>query len=261
MEDTLRKEGVDFGDLSVASEVRMPGESKPQKIRVLLADDESTMRDELVHELEDQPDIDLVAVVEDGNEVPNKVGRLEPDVVLIDLAIHGGGLRTMEILAERYPHIRVVVLAIHEDISLLRSVLAINAMGYVVYRSAYRELLSVIRKMFSGRGYIEVQTGGLRVDPGFDPHSPKGRQLQVKLDMLSKREQEVLRAVAYGYTNREIAEHLGISVKSVETYRYRLAEKLEFKSRVDLVRFALEVGLLRIDKEGFARGGGGGPEA
>lgn len=224
-----------------------------QKIRVLLADNESALRDELVETLERNPDIEVVGVVEDGMEVPNLVGRQEPDVVLLDLSINGGGLRTMEHLADRYPHVRVIVLAVHDDISLLRSVLAINAMGYVVHRSAYAELVSVIRKMFSGRGYIEVPTGGLRVDPGFDPHSPKGRKLQQKLDMLSKREQEVLRAVAYGYTNREIAEHLGISVKSVETYRYRLAEKLEFKSRVDLVRFALEVGLLRTDKEGFAR--------
>jgi len=224
-----------------------------QKIRILVADEPTALRDELLRVIESQPDIELVGQTESGAEVANLVGRLEPDVVLLDLAVPGGGLRAMEELTDRYPNIRVVVLAVHEDISLLRSVLAINQMGYVVHRSAHAELLSVIRKMHSGRGYIEVPTGGLRVDPGFDPHSPKGRELQAKLDLLSKREREVLRAVAYGYTNREIAERLDISVKSVETYRYRLAEKLDFKSRVDLVRFALECGLLRTDKEGFTR--------
>ncbi len=225
-----------------------------RKIRVLLADEPNALRDELLAVLEAQSDIEVVSQVEHGPEVSNLVGRLEPDVVLLDLAISGGGLRALEELGERYPHVRVIVLAVHEDISLLRSVLAINQMGYVVHRQAHAEILSVIRKMHGGRGYIEVPTGGLRVDPGFDPYSPKGRELQAKLDLLSKREREVLRAVAYGYTNREIAERLGISVKSVETYRYRLAEKLHFKSRVDLVRFALECGLLRTDKEGFAQG-------
>ncbi len=224
-----------------------------RKIRVLLADEPNALRDELLKVLEAQADIEIVGQVENGPEVSNLVGRLEPDVVLLDLAIAGGGLRALEQLGERYPHVRVIVLAVHEDISLLRSVLAINQMGYVVHRLAHAEILSVIRKMHGGRGYIEVPTGGLRVDPGYDPFSPKGRELQAKLDVLSKREREVLRAVAYGYTNREIAERLGISVKSVETYRYRLAEKLHFKSRVDLVRFALECGLLRTDKEGFAR--------
>ena len=224
-----------------------------RKIRVLVADEPGALRDELLKVLESQPDVDVVEKTEDGLEVANLVGRLEPDVVLLNLAISGGGLRAMEQLGERYPHIRVIVLAVHEDISLLRSVLAINQMGYVVHRAAHAELLSVIRKMHSGRGYIEVPTGGLRVDPGFDPYSPKGRQLKEKLDLLSKREREVLRAVAYGYTNREIAERLEISVKSVETYRYRLADKLKFRSRVDLVRFALECGLLRTDREGFTR--------
>lgn len=223
------------------------------KIRILIADEPNTMRDELLRFLNTQPDMEIVGETESGLEVRNLVGRLEPDVVLLDLAIPGGGLRAMEDLTETYPHIRVVVLALHDDISLLRSVLAINHMGYVVHRLAHAELLNVIRKMHKGRGYIEVPTGGLRVDPGFDPHSPKGRELQARLNLLSKREREVLRAVAYGFTNREIAEHLEISVKSVETYRYRLAEKLSFKNRVDLVRFALECGLLRTDKEGFAR--------
>ncbi len=224
-----------------------------RNIRVLLADEPNALRDELLKVLQEQTDVEIVGQVENGPEIANLVGRLEPDVVLLDLAIAGGGLRALEMLGERYPHVRVIVLAVHEDISLLRSVLAINQMGYVVHRLAHAEILSVIRKMHGGRGYIEVPTGGLRVDPGFDPHSPKGRELQAKLDVLSKREREVLRAVAYGFTNREIAERLGISVKSIETYRYRLAEKLSFKSRVDLVRFALECGLLRTDKEGFAR--------
>ena len=226
-----------------------------QKIKVLVADDQSSMREDLLQALESDGEIEIVGTVEDGMDVVDQVGRLEPDLVLLDLSIPGGGLRVMEQLADRYPNLRVIVLAVHEDISLLRSVLAINHMGYVVHRSAHAELLSVIRKMQSGRGYIEVPTGGLRVDPGFDPFSPKGRELKAKLDLLSKREREVLRAVAYGFTNREIAERLGISVKSVETYRYRLADKLEFKSRVDLVRFALECGLLRTDREGFAHGG------
>jgi two-component system response regulator NreC len=163
----------------------------------------------------------------------------------------GVGLRTLEKLSTIQPPIRAVVLALHEDISLLRSALATRALGYVVHRGSKIELLSVIRKIYRGRGYVEVPTGGLPLDPGVAPDSAKRRELDGQLELLSKREKEVLRAVAYGYTNREIAEHLGISVKSVETYRYRLSDKLEFGSRAELVRFALDLGLLRPESEGL----------
>lgn len=228
-------------------------------IRVLIADDHE---DRSIHRLLDsQSDMEVVGEVADGSQVLDWVARRAPDILLLDLSLSGAGLRALEQLAETRPHTRAIVLALNEDISLLRTVLAMGSLGYVVYRGAKPELLSVIRKIYRGRGYADVPTGGLPYDSGLDPESPKRKDMLEKLDLLSKREREVLKAVAYGYTNREIAEWLGISVKSVETYRFRVSEKLNFNSRADLVRFSLEAGLLTVQGDGLPAGLGPPPPA
>ncbi|MCG8458833.1 MAG: response regulator transcription factor, partial [Holophagales bacterium] len=212
-----------------------------RKIRVMIADDHE---DRSVSQLfAAQEDMEILAEVTDGEQMVADACRLSPDIVVMDLSLAGAGLRALEQLSDARPDIRVVVLAVHDDISLLRTVLAVGSLGYVVNRASKSELVSVVRKIAQGRGYVDVPTGGLPVDPRLQPQVPRSKEIQEKLDMLSKRESEVLKAVAYGFTNREIAERLGISVKSIETYRYRVAEKLNFNSRADLVRFALEAGL------------------
>lgn len=192
----------------------------------------------------------VVGEVSDGEAVVARTLDLRPAVVLLDLAMSGCGLRALQQLAEIQPAVRVIVLAMDEsNIGLLRSVLAHGALGYVVAVGRDAELVSVIRKVTAGHSYIDVPTGGLTFDHrvGLPP------LLRSSLDSLSPREREVLEAVAYGYTNREIAEWLGVGVKSVETYRYRLADKLGFKSRADLVRFALSVGLLDAGGDPLSR--------
>ncbi|MCP4654858.1 MAG: response regulator transcription factor [bacterium] len=232
-----------------------------RKIRVLIADDRVCLRGELLRVIAAHPDLEVVGEVEEGTEVVTRTAELAPDVVLLDLAMPGVGLPALERLAGRCPGTRTVVLAMHENISLLRSVLAEGSLGYVVPRSSSAELPSVIRQVMDRPGDPGVPAGPLRTASGLDGRSAKDRELCAQHESLSHREQEVLRAVAYGYTNREIAEHLGISIKSVETYRYRLAEKLGFRSRVDLVRFALGTGLLRIGGEGLQVPSRSGPPA
>ncbi len=185
----------------------------------------------------------VVAEVEDGAEVVATVEVLQPDVVVLDPTMGGAGLRALEQIAEKSAATRSVVLALDDsNLKLLRSVLAFGGLGYVVHALAHAELIAVIRKVVAGRSYIEVPTGGLPLEQG------SGVALEEELAKLSRRESQVLEAVAYGYTNREVADWLGISVKSVETYRFRLSEKLSFSSRADLVRFALEAGLLGIGR-------------
>lgn len=220
-----------------------------RKTRILVADDHP---DRSVQRLiEAQEDLELIAEVTDGTQLVPEACRLSPDLVILDLSLDGGGLRALEQLAEARPDIRTVVLAVHDDITLLRTVLAMGSLGYVVNRSSMSELIGVVRKIAQGRGYVDVPTGGLSVDPRLQPQVPRAKEIEEKISLLSKRENEVLKAVAYGFTNREIAERLGISVKSIETYRYRVAEKLNFNSRADLVRFALEAGLLQMGGEGL----------
>lgn len=222
-----------------------------RRIRVMIADEHQDLDGGVGKLIRVQDDMEVVVEVTDGGEILSMALETVPDVLLLDLAMTGGGLRVLEQLASSQPQTRAIVLAMHEDISLLRTVLATGSLGYVVHRSSRIELLSVIRKVYQGRGYVEVPTGGLQLDPALDPESEERQKLRDQMEVLSKREREVLRAVAYGYTNREIAERLGISVKSIETYRYRVAEKLGFRSRAELVRFALEVGLLQTGAEGL----------
>lgn len=224
-----------------------------RRIRVMIADEHEDLDGGVGKLIRAQDDMEVVAEIAEGSQILPKALELVPDVLLLDLAMTGGGLRVLEQLATTQPQTRTIVLAMHEDISLLRSVLATGSLGYVVHRSSRIELLSVIRKIYQGRGYVEVPTGGLQLDPALDPESDERQHLRSQMEVLSRREREVLRAVAYGYTNREIAERLGISVKSIETYRYRVAEKLGFRSRAELVRFALEVGLLQTGGEGLPK--------
>lgn len=224
-----------------------------RKIRVMIADDHE---DKTISTLiAAQEDMEVMGEVTDGEQMVADACRLSPDIVVMDLSLAGAGLRALEQLSDARPDIRVVVMAVHEDISLLRTVLAVGSLGYVVNRTSKAEIVAVVRKIAQGRGYVDVPTGGLPMDPRLQPQVPRSKEIQEKLDMLSKRESEVLKAVAYGFTNREIAERLGISVKSIETYRYRVAEKLNFNSRADLVRFALEAGLLQMGGQGLPNPG------
>jgi len=223
--------------------------SDAQPIRVLLAHDNPSLRADLRRLIDRQGDMQLVDELADGDGLVERAGALAPDVVLVDLTMPGCGLRALERLARSTPAPRVVVLVLDDaNLRPLRSVLAFGGLGYVVHALAHAELVSVIRKVKAGRSYVEVPTGGLPPDA----LALAGERAE-QLATLSKREREVLEAVAYGYTNREVAEWLGVSVKSIETYRYRVAEKLGFKSRADLVRFALATGLLDVGRDPLAR--------
>ncbi len=222
-----------------------------KKIRVLVAERQPATREQIQKLIAEQVEMEVVNVATSMDEIFSQTEQDPPDVLLLDLSMPGSGLRALEQLAELRPGMRVIVLATHVETTLLRSVLAFGSLGYVVHKDNHRELLSSIKKICSGRSYIDVPTGGLQLPPGLDPRSPRFEEVRGKLALLSKRESEVLEAVAFGYTNREIAARIGVSVKSVETYRYRLAEKLQFKSRADLVRFSLEAGLLQVGKEVF----------
>lgn len=217
----------------------------PRVVRVLVAHDHAGLRKEIVELICAQHDMDVIAQVETGADVVVSVESLSPDVVVLDPTMAGVGLRALEQIAERRPNTKSVILALDDsNLKLLRSVLAFAGLGYVVHALAHAELLSVIRKVVAGRSYVEVPTGGLPMVHD----QAAAASLEVQMDKLSRRERQVLEAVAYGYTNREVADWLGISVKSVETYRFRLSDKLAFGSRADLVRFALEAGLLDVGR-------------
>ena len=213
------------------------------KIRILLADDHAVLRTGLRLLLSAQPDIEVVGEAADGGEAMAKARALRPDVVLMDLTMPGvGGLEATGRIKDESPGTKVLVLTMHDDPSYLRQLLKAGASGYVVKKSADVDLLLAIRAAHRGEVFLDSSLAGGFVDEVIRPAGP--RRPRDAYETLSDREREVLKWVARGHTNQEIAEKLFLSVKTIETYRARLVEKLGLRGRAALVRFAMERGLL-----------------
>jgi DNA-binding NarL/FixJ family response regulator len=212
------------------------------RIRILLADDHVVLRTGLRMLISSQRDLEVVGEASDGDEAVRKAAAVRPDVALVDISMPGsGGIKAIERIRQAVPTTRVLVLTMHDVPAYLRASLAAGASGYVVKRSADSDLLAAIRDVHRGRTVLDpslaarVAYGGLRRRGSADSPTPTA--------LLSQREREVLELVAQGFTNQQIADHLGLSVKTVETYRARLVEKLGLQSRAELVRYALDSGL------------------
>jgi two-component system, NarL family, response regulator NreC len=221
------------------------------QIRVLIADDHSVLRSGLRLLLGAQSDIDVVGEAADGVEVLQKARELRPHVVLLDLSMPGphSGDVIRDILRAS-PKTRVLILTMHDDAAYLRSALSAGASGYLVKKAADSELMSAIRAVHAGRTFVDLtRTTGLA--PLMLPGKVAGQREQPK--KLSRREREVLRLLAQGHSNQQIADKISLSVKTVETYRTRLSEKLGLKGRAELYRFAAESGIL--DTESVASRG------
>jgi len=216
-----------------------------ERIRVLIADDHAVLRAGLKMLLGAQPDMEVVGEAADGEETVEQARRLTPDVVLLDITMPGmERFQALRALREAMPQCRVLILTMHDDEAYLKRTLREGASGYVVKKAADVELLTAIRAVHRGELYIHssmtrpILEEALKKEEGGPPSS---------LEILSPREREVLRLVALGYTDSQIAEKLYISVKTVETYKARLKEKLGLWSRAALVRYALQAGLLTSD--------------
>ncbi len=206
-----------------------------RKIRVLLVDDHAVVRHGVRCLLEDEDDMEVVAEASDGEQAIKLAASTFPDVALVDLSMPGiGGIRTIEGIIEKAPKTRALVLTMHDDQSYVRSALAAGACGYIAKKVAHTEVVTAVRAIHRGRSHISVS-----VPPsGFQEESPRKRPVK-----LSAREREVLGSAARGFTNQETADRMSIGVKTVETYRARIMEKLGSKKRTDLIRYALDHGL------------------
>jgi DNA-binding NarL/FixJ family response regulator len=211
------------------------------RIRILLADDHAVLRTGLRMLIGSQRDLEVVAEASDGDEAVRKAAALRPDVALVDITMPGsGGIKAIERIRQAAPDTRVLVLTMHDVPAYLRAALAAGATGYVVKRAADSDLLAAIRGVHRGRTVLDPALSVRVVQGGLRLRAPAG---PTPAALLSQREREVLELVAQGYTNQQIADHLGLSVKTIETYRARLVEKLGLQSRAELVRYALDSGL------------------
>jgi len=210
----------------------------------MVADDHAILRSGLKLLINAQADMEVVSEAPDGEQAIRAARETSPDVALMDLTMpRTGGMRALQEIVRDCPKTRVLVLTMHDDPAYLRSVLSAGASGYVLKRSVDAELLTAIRA---------VHRGGTFVDPGLanilvqDVLAKRGGKARAKrpVSILSEREQQVLKLVARGYSSQQIAKQILVGVKSVETYRSRLAEKLGLRTRSDVIRFAVRMGLL-----------------
>jgi DNA-binding NarL/FixJ family response regulator len=210
-------------------------------IRVLIADDHPVVRDGLKSLIGREDDMEVVGEAADGESACREAAELQPDVVIMDISMPlVSGAQATERLQQSAPHVKVLVLTIHDDKGHLRQLMAAGARGYVLKGSSNNELLRAVRAIAEGGMHIDSTLGSM-VLSGFvrklerSPH---------EVD-LSRRETEVVRLVARGFTNKEITEQLGVSIKTVETYKARSMEKLGIKTRADIVRYAAQQGWLQ----------------
>ena len=208
--------------------------------RVLLADDHAVLRSGLRLLIETQSDFKIVGEASNGLAALALAQELCPDLVLLDLSMPGlGGLDALQTLKNLVPETKTLILTMHEDPQYFRQALSDGASGYIIKKAADSELLSAMRAIMHGGVYVHPSLTHYLLDDT----ATSSEQFDL-WDKLSGREQQVLRLVALGHTSTEIAEELGLSSKTIDTYRSRGMEKLELKTRAALVRFALMRGLL-----------------
>ncbi len=210
-------------------------------LQILIADDHTVIREGLKVLLDAHADLRVIGEAARGEEACRLAVELRPDVIIMDVSMPGlGGAGATKRLKELCPEVKVLALSAFEDEVYVRQLLAAGASGYVLKRTAAGEIARAIRV---------VAEGGLYLDPfvaGKVASSPaKGQSSAGGAEALSDREREVLRFIARGFTNKEVANLLGVSIKTVETYKTRLNRKLNLHSRADAVRYALAQGWLQ----------------
>ena len=209
--------------------------------RILIADDHGVLRGGLRNLLSPESDLDVVGEAEDGAQAVQLARQLRPDLILMDISMPNlGGIEALKQLGEVLPDTKVLMLTVHEDESLLRKAIQAGASGYVVKRAADSELINAIRTVIKGDIYIHpAMTRALL--KGF---APARVTKNLSAHTLTQRELEVLRLIARGYTNVQIAERLSISARTVEGHRANLMSKLDLHSRMELVEYAEQHGFL-----------------
>ncbi|MEZ4590851.1 MAG: response regulator transcription factor [Chloroflexota bacterium] len=211
--------------------------------RILIADDHGILRAGLRALLNDDPQLQVVAEAADGEEAIDLVAQHQPDIVLLDMNMPGlNGVEATRVLLSQHPTLKVLILTVHEDFGLVREALQAGASGYIIKRAVESEPINAIKAVARGEIYVHpAMTRALLETP------TEHTAVSPNTDQLTNREVDVLRLLVQGYTNKQIGEKLNISIRTVETHRSNITSKLGINSRVELLRFANQNGLVSFD--------------
>jgi len=215
-----------------------------KKIRILLADNHTILRNGIRALLEQEPDLEVVAEAEDGRAAVSLACQFKPDVAIIDIAMPLlNGLEATRQIKKILPGVRVLVLSMHDNEEYIRQVLEAGAMGYILKDAAARELISAIRSVYQGEAVLSPAITRLVIE---DYLRWGGIRPAEKDEILSPREREVLQLIAEGYTNKQIAGILTLSIKTVQAHRLNLMGKLNLHDRGELIKYAIQKKIIEI---------------
>jgi two-component system response regulator NreC len=210
--------------------------------RILIADDHSIVRAGLRALLKSEPSLDLVGEASGGYEAIELVERIKPDVLVLDLSMPDlDGIAVTRKIKPAFPDLRILILTLHVDQALLKEAIKAGASGYILKRAAEAELISAIRMIVRGDLYVDPALMRSLLE---EPAHTAAAAPSAAIESLTPRETEILKLLVEGYTNRQIGERLGISVRTVDGHRANLSEKLGLRNRVEYVRYAREHGLI-----------------
>jgi two-component system, NarL family, response regulator NreC len=211
-------------------------------IRILIADDHGIMRAGLRVLLNAEADMEIIGEASNSADALSMAEALHPDIALLDLSMPGaGGIEVTRRLCATCPTMRTLILTVHEDQAMLREALNAGAAGYIIKRAIEAELIMAIRAIYGGDRYVHPYMTAALLQTGSRPYAGRTEPRET----LTPREIDILQHIALGYTNRQTADALHISVRTVETHRAHLMSKLQLEGRAALVRYAREHGLLK----------------
>ena len=226
-------------------------------IRVLVVDDHGVLRAGLRALLAIESDMEVVGDAADAGTAFDMAMQTAPEVVLMDISLPGGGIEVTRSIVQARPETKVLILTVHEDTGLLKAAIDAGAAGYIIKQAVSSELINAIRAVARGDLYVHpaltralLSNGGLLRPADTAIEEAPGAATAPDAETLSPREEDVLRLLAQGYTNREIADKLNLSVRTVESHRANLMAKLGLHTRADLVRFASQRGYLDVNQLG-----------
>jgi two-component system, NarL family, response regulator NreC len=218
--------------------------TRDTRIRVMLADDHAAVREALAVLVNSQPDMQVIAQAGNGDEAVEQARTASPNVAVLDLSMPGmSGREVTTVLRDAIPAMRILILSRHGEYHHVQELLRAGANGYVLKQSSSEDLLQAIRVVASGKSFLDPFVAG-QITQHYAADAEAGPRA-VTREELSPREMEVLRLLARGYANREIAAELGISVKTVDAHKANGMSKMGMSSRIELVRFAILQGWLR----------------